>query len=169
MTIAKMRENAKGIMLTAILYKETQIDRSISSLNTKQLKKFRKELSTSIKRLKRLVDNKKIKNTDIRWEISNLSKRTGVTIGQSQKVINVYLKFYCLILNKPQKIIEELDCPLDSVIMKKRQTMNGIKTMNEYEEWQNRLGGKDKIKLLSDLKWDNERIRNFRNPKRKRS
>jgi len=133
--IEKMREDVKNI-LVATFYKETQLGRSISSSN-KDFKKvinkeFKRDLLNSVIKLRNLVDKGTIRNLDIRDEIKSLSEKTGVSIGQSQKVINVYLKFYCLFLDKPLEIIKELDCPLDSTTMERKQKMKNVKSMEEY-------------------------------------
>ncbi len=112
----------------------------------------------SIIKLRKLVDSGKIKNTDICYEIIKLSKKTGTSIGQSQKVINVYLKFYCLILNKPLKIIKELDCPLDSTTMDKKNKMKNVKTIEEYEKLEKKFDNLG-IRLLRDMEYDSNRMK----------
>jgi hypothetical protein len=157
-----MRASAKDI-LVASFYKETQVGRSIGDSKRKRLH-FSRELLMSIGRLRRLVDNGKITNTDIRNEIRKLSEKARVSVGQSQKVINVYLKFYCLFLDKPEKMLKELDCPLDSTTMGKKQRMRYIRTMDEYIEWQEGFLTKDNfnIRLLNDRKYDGNRINLFK-------
>jgi len=160
--IDKMKEDAKDI-LVASFYKETQVGRSIGSSNKQgkkiNPKKFKRELLKSIQKLRELVDNKTIKNSDIRREIEILGKKTGVSIGQSQKVINVYLKFYCLFLDMPLKVIEELDCPLDSTTMDKKQKMKNLKDMKEYKEWQDNFEKEFGIRLLRDWEYDSNRMK----------
>lgn len=160
--IAKMREDAKNI-LVASFYKETQVGRSIGSSNKDgkmfvDTKKFNRELLQAIIKLRTQVDNCSIKNSDIRNEIESLSEKTGVSIGQSQKVINVYLKFYCLLLDKPLEIIRELDCPLDSTTMDKKQKMKNVKTMEEYNAWQLKFEDMFGLRLLRDTEYDLNRM-----------
>jgi hypothetical protein len=159
--IKRMRENAMDI-LVASFYKETQVGRSIGSSNKDgkniDIKKFKKELLNSIRKLRLMVDNDTIKNKNIRNEIKNLSKKTGVSIGQSQKIINVYLKFYCLLLNKSLEIIKELDCPLDSTTMERKQKMKNIEKIEEYEMWQKKFEEKFSIRLLRDIEYDTNRM-----------
>jgi hypothetical protein len=163
--IKKMRDSAKNI-LVASFYKETQVGRSIGLSKKKRLN-FSRELLKSIIKLRKLVDNEKITNTDIRNEIRKLSERARVSIGQSQKVINVYLKFYCLFLGKPEKILKELDCPLDSTTMGKKQRMKYIRTMSEYIEWQRGFLTEENfnIRLLKDREYDENRIKLFKQGK----
>jgi hypothetical protein len=159
--IEKMRENFKDIIV-ASFYKETQVNRSIHSSKRDgkeiDVDKYKRLLLNSIRKLRKLADNFSIKNSDIRKEIEKLSKETGVSIGQSQKVINVYLKFYCLIKDCPLKIIQELDCPLDSTTMDKKQKMKNVLTMKDYINWQNKFEKDFGIRLLRDNEYDLNRM-----------
>ena len=148
--IEKMRENFKDIIV-ASFYKETQVNRSIHSSKRDgkeiDVDKYKRLLLESIRRLRKLVDNSKLKNSDIRTEIKKLSEETKVSVGQSQKVINVYLKFYCLLKDCPIEIIKELDCPLDSTTMEKKQKMKNVFNMDEYIDWQNKFEKEFGIRL----------------------
>ena len=62
-------------------------------------------------------DNNVLTNKDIRSAIKKHYVETCISIGASQKVINVYMKFYCIIGNKTN-LIKELDCPIDSRVIK---------------------------------------------------
>ena len=153
--IEEMEQDSKDI-LVATIYKETQVGRSISK-NKKVPEHFKENLLVSIRKLRELVDTNKIKNADIRSEIKRVNRITGASIGQSQKVINVYLKFYCLILHKPLKVIKELDCPLDSTTMNKKQTMKKLEKFEEYEDWQNEFLKDCGIRILRDKEYDANR------------
>ncbi|MHA1981097.1 MAG: hypothetical protein ACTSXN_08405 [Promethearchaeota archaeon] len=162
--IEQMREYAKDILVASFI-NESQVGRSIGSSirdGRKIVKKkdFNQALLKSIKRLRKLVDEGLIRTLDIRKEIKDLSKNTGVSIGQSQKVINVYLKYYCLLLDKPLKIIKELDCPLDSITMDNKQQMKNINTMVEYELWQEKFKNDYEVRLFRDEKYDLNRLNN---------
>ena len=156
-----MRENFKDIIV-ASFYKETQVNRSIHSSKRDgkniDVNKYKRLLLISIKKLRKLVDNCSIKNSDIRMEIKKLAKKTGVSIGQSQKVINVYLKFYCLLKDCSLEIIKELDCPLDSTTMERKQKMKNVLTMKDYVNWQNKFEKEFGIRLLRDNEYDINRI-----------
>jgi len=159
--IDDMRGNLK-IILVSSLIKETQVARSISSSKKDGIQinkdKYKSLLVNSILKLIRLVDNKNIQNKDIRSEIIKLSAETGVSIGQSQKVINVYLKLYCLLRDCSLEIIKELDCPLDSITMDKKQKMKNLIDINEYIDWQNKFEMELGIRLLKDSAYDFNRI-----------
>ena len=160
--IERMKENFKDIIV-ASFYKETQVNRSIHSSKRDGKKidvdKYKKLLLDSIRKLRKLVDKCSIKNLDIRKEIEKLSKETGVSIGQSQKVINVYLKFYCLLKDCPINVIKELDCPLDSTTMDRKQKMKNVLTMKDYVNWQNKFENDFGIRLLRDNEYDLNRMK----------
>lgn len=158
--IEKMREVEKDVMI-AELTKASQLGRS-TRLNREGKNKLNNDLISAIKRLRERVDNNNIKNSAIRTEIVNLSKTTGISIGQAQKVINVYLKSYCFLCDKSIEIIKELDCPLDSTTMKSKNTMKGVKTIEEYKEWQDKFEEECGIRILKDLEYDNTRLREFK-------
>ena len=114
--IKDMKELIKGTLIP-LFSSASQLGRSFGK--DKRPNNFNKELVKSINHLRRKVDKNTIKNRDIRNNIKKLSNITGASIGQSQKVINVYLKYYCLTKDCPVEVIKELDCPLDSNTIKK--------------------------------------------------
>lgn len=170
--INTMKNLAKKILIP-VFDKESQLGRSFYSLNkdkkfTANFKRelFNKKLVENIEILRKKIDDGTLKNQDIRKSILKLSGKTGAMPGQSQKVINVYLKFYCLFLNKPYEMIKELDCPLDSNVMRRKlkinKTMKGIWTMMDYNSIQ-RLCEKEGsgTRLAADLFYDKQRINNY--------
>lgn len=157
-------------VLIPVCYKESQVTRGKGNSSLKNNKKFKKKLFDSIMKLSKKADSLNLTNKDIRRKIMNLSKEANVSIGQSQKVINVYLKFYCIITNKPLSIIKELDCPLDSQIMSTFKTKNlrktPLKKLNDFDEyvaWQNHLENiGNGIRLRPDIEaYDKKRINSF--------
>ncbi len=138
--------------------KESQLGRSFRKTGGRP-NNFNKELFESIKRLRIKIDNGTLKNKDIRQEIEQLADRTGATIGQAQKVINVYLKYYCILIDDKKELIKELDCPLDRTHLKGRWLYK-ITTMEEYENWQQKLL-KSGLRILSDEKYDKNRISRY--------
>jgi len=156
-----------------VWYKESMIGRSIgksgSKLRKEQKREFKKKLCEAIEKLVRQVDSENLCNRNIREEIKKLANTTAVTIGQAQKVINVYLKYYCILCDKP---LEELDCPLDSGIMKKHKNANYRPTLlkdmteekfDEYEGWQEHLRKVGQgIRIKPDIDcYDKNRIKKF--------
>jgi hypothetical protein len=113
----------------------------------------------------RQVDNGTLKNSDIRENIGGLFEiDEKISFGQAQKVINVSLKQYCFIANKVN-LYKELDCPLDSKTMMdyniNHKRMIDV-TKIDYEEYQDQFNKEfDGIKVLRDMKYDEDRINNF--------
>ena len=103
-------EIVKQVMIPAF-YNESQMGRSLRSNN----KLVKKVLFETIMGLLKKVDNNTLRNHDIREGIKYVAQKADVSVGQSQKVINVYLKYYC-ILHGDEHLIKELDCPLGSII-----------------------------------------------------
>ena len=169
MCIVEIIETIKKV-LVPVWYKESQMGRSLiwnlQWLNPRRWRIFKNKLFEAIERLRRRVDDGNLSNEDIRKEIEKLSEETGASIGQSQKVINVYLKVYCALHGGP---IEELDCPLDSGVMRRYKDENhrpvslkGMKDFNEYEKWQAHLKEEEGIRLRADTKcYDQKRIDDF--------
>lgn len=160
--IKKMRDDELDI-LVATFYKESQVGRSVSSSKKdgKDIDShvFKSKLRKSVEKLRNLADEGALRNADIRAEIKRLSGETGVSIGQSQKVINVYLKFYCLLLKKPIELLSELDCPLDSITMQGRDKMKNVETMEQYESYQKQFEKDYGIRILKDEDYDSNRIK----------
>jgi len=143
-----------------VICNATQIYRGTIPKGKKKI--YTDNLKRLIKNLIKKVDNNSLKNKDIRNSIKELSEKANVSIGASQKSINVYLKVYCILANKSDQIIEELDCPIDSFIMKENQIKKiplkniGIK---DYEKIQKILEDKYKPRLSADVKaWDDKKI-----------
>ena len=163
--IEEMRKNQKDILL-AEAFKESQMGRSIHFSNREgkniDASLYKKETIRAIKRLRELVESEEIKNSDIRNEIKAIHEKTGVSVGQAQKVINIYLKGYCLLFGKNEEIIKELDCPLDSKTLKgySSKALWKIEDMGEYESIQKKFWDETKgIRLLKDKIWDEYRLK----------
>ena len=170
--VKEMRRNIEylkkleKLVLIAAFDKESQLGRSFGI--KKRPKNFNHFLIKAILRLLNNIDNDRIKNSDIRAEIYHLKEKTGCSIGQSQKVINVYLKFYCLWFDKPLKIIKELDCPLDSTTMEQQDTMRWLNDKEKYVEYQESFLTKNKsIRILRDIEYDEERLITYLKIKKK--
>jgi len=147
--------------------KASQLDRSFSksgvSSETKIL--FRKELLRLTLKLFAKVDSKTLLNKDIRdaiLELKNLDKK--ISFGQAQKVINVALKQYCFIKGVDDEILEELDCPLDSLSMKgqgiKNSKMINVE-MEDYIQYQDKFREDGTLRILRDKVYDKQRVNAF--------
>ena len=90
------REKIKLSHLT-ILSNATQVYRRTIPKSKKE--EYKAVLKRVIKNLVEEADNDSLDNQKIRQSIIDLSDRIRISIGASQKVINVYLKFYCVLGN----------------------------------------------------------------------
>ena len=104
-------------VLVPMFHKESQLGRSTKSNDETAKLAFKKRLFDTILSLVEKVENGTLTNIDVRSGICRLAEEADVTTGQAQKVINVYLKYYCVLRDK-QSLIKELDCPIDSRIVK---------------------------------------------------
>jgi len=117
---------------------------------------FQQNAKLIIKELIAKVDTDVIKNQDIRESIKKLAKESGFNdkIGASQKVINVYLKYYCAVANKNQNVMKELDCPIDSLVRRDNRLPNiSIKEMifEDYVKDQNILEENYAMRVMADI------------------
>jgi hypothetical protein len=153
-------------VLIPMFYKEAQLGRSLRVDN----QELKKQVFNSCLELAKKADNGTLRNADIRNRIVETSKNANASIGQTQKIINVYLKYYCILTRKPPEIIKELDCPLDSQIMTKYKTPYLTKTslremteINWYVAWQEHLEFiGNGARLSPDIKtYDKQRIEKF--------
>jgi hypothetical protein len=158
-------------VLIPMFYKETQLGRSLGADNPEMKKQvFKKQVFDSCLELANKADNGTLRNEDIRNKIIEISKNAKCSVGQTQKLVNVYLKYYCILTKKPPEIIRELDCPLDSQIMEKYKTsglwkysLREMTDFSRYVAWQKRLEFiGNGIRLSPDIKtYDNKRIEKF--------
>jgi len=164
--LLEMRE--MELKLLIIEYnKASQLDRSFSKTNLSSEKKklFRKRLLEICISLMKKIDDETLTNSIIRENIKELKNiDNNISFGQAQKVVNVCLKQYCFITNK-EKILYELDCPLDSTTMKPYNIFNdNMLSVNEkdYLEYQKIFEKENNgIRILKDKEYDKMRINNF--------
>lgn len=153
------RDKVKLALLT-VFCNATQIYRRTIPKNKKDA--YKKKVKEVIISLIEKIDNNSIQNKNIRQAIQELSDNVGISIGASQKAVNVYLKVYCIVSNKDDKMLRELDCPIDSKVIKKNKLKKiSLKVMNleDYEEMQRQLQQSYGIKILADIKaWDSEKV-----------
>jgi len=148
--------------------KASQLDRSFSKTNLSIQKKyeFREMLLNYCIELMKKIDNRTLKNKDIRDKIKALTTidEKNISYGQAQKVINVSLKQYCFILGN-EDMMKELDCPLDTTTMHgykiKHKRMINVNE-NDYIKYQQYFEEQNNgIRILKDSKYDYMRINEF--------
>jgi len=140
-----------------IIFNATMIARSLGkTLKEEELKKYKVELFNQLDNLTGKIDNETLKESDILKAIEDLANQFNISWGQSQKAINVILKYH-LLLNSKQKSKSVLHCPLDSIILKELE----IKPLslakmdkNKYLEIQTKINERYKDKIDFDIKWD---------------
>jgi hypothetical protein len=153
-------------VLIPVFYKEAMLGRSLRVEN----QEFKKQVFDSCIELANKADNGTLRNGDIRNRIVEISKNANASIGQTQKIINVYLKYYCILTRKSLEIIKELDCPLDSQVMTKhkepflkKRSLKGMTEISCYLDWQEHLKSIGKgIRLNPDITtYDKQRIEEY--------
>lgn len=141
----------------------SQLDRSISKNPRKPSPGFRKALVDTCLSLIQEMDDNVLTSENIRAGIKKLSTKYNVSYGQAQKVVNVCLKQY-MFLTKKYEFASVLDCPLDSTTMKgckiSHNKMNSVNA-NDYEKYQNLFNDEFELKILKDVKYDEQRIKNY--------
>ena len=151
------RDSIKSSLLTVLCNATGIYRRTIIAEHKANYKVKLKEIILSIKKK---IDNSSITNKDIKNSIIELREFCG-SVGASQKAINVYLKFYSVISNKEDSVLKELDCPIDSFVIKKNKLKKiSLSNLNleDYEEMQNKLQQKYGMKILADIDaWDSKK------------
>ena len=162
--IREMRE--KELKLFVIEFnKGSQIDRAFRNITKEKKKAFRQALLRETIYLFSKVDEGSLKNEDIFNSIKKVKDiDKNISFGQAQKVINVAVKQYCFITKQKENILQELDCPLDSITMKgygiKNRKMCNV-SETDYVEYQKHFKEERGLKVLKDNEYDDNRINNF--------
>ncbi|MCF0217261.1 MAG: hypothetical protein HUK21_12440 [Fibrobacteraceae bacterium] len=164
----KRLEEMKNLELRLFIiefYRASQLDRSFSKENMQNKGEFKEALVETCLLLIKCVDKGTLKNSDIRKKIKQLTSiDKNISYGQAQKVVNVVLKQY-VFLTKKWDFVKELDCPLDSIVMKgcgiKNNTMKSV-TEEDYLAYQKKFEADyDGNRVLKDLDYDKNRNENF--------
>jgi len=151
--------------LYIVIYNATMIGRSIGkTINKNKLLSYKQALFLEVVILCKKMDNRTLTNKNIINSIEKLSKKHIISFGQSQKAINVILKNHCLLFEKNNihSIKKELDCPLDSIVLKHLNIKSSLTKMNKtnYIKIQNDIQKNLKYKYKIDLDsiWDEQNI-----------
>jgi len=146
-----------------IVFNATMILRKLG-LNEEDRKKFKKQVFAKLENLTQKIDNETLTEYDIRNAIRELSEEFNISFGQAQKPINVILKYHFFLTrdnNSPVK--KKLDCPLDSIILKKlNRSGYRLKSIDEqvYIELQNEIYSKtNRCRIDFDIEWDIQNLR----------
>ena len=149
-----------------IILNSTMILRSIGKSFQKdknRLQKFKVEAFNKIMVLTDKMDRGELTEKDIEEAIDNLSEEFGISIGQSQKPINVILKYHFYLTRNNNKNIEEtLHCPVDSTVLgqlKEGRTSLSRIDKGKYLEIQYKIKQKCNPRIKFDDSWDEQNLR----------
>jgi hypothetical protein len=113
------------------------------------------------------MDSGTLAESDITKAIASLVGKFGISWGQSQKAINVILKYHQFLYHsdKPQ-LKEILHCPLDSVILGQIKERKSLRRINDSDYWsfQEKISNRAKEMNLGsrvdfDKYWDERNLR----------
>ena len=149
--------------LYIVIYNATMIGRSIGkSIGKNKLLSYKQALFLEVVALCKKMDNRTLTNRNIINSIEKLCKKHTISFGQSQKAINVILKNHCLLFDKNNihSIKKELDCPLDSIVLKHLNIKSSLTKMNKtnYVKIQDGIQKKFEYKIDLDNIWDEQNI-----------
>jgi len=132
----------------------------------RKLNGFRKNLFEQIDRLISLMDSRSLSEQQILKSIGLLKKKFGISYGQSQKAINVIIKYHFRLYEKNYKSNKSiLHCPIDSEVIKElNQPKISLSKIDKrkYDDLQKTIkdfaskNGKSPIDF--DDVWDNKSI-----------
>lgn len=148
-----------------MVFDTTMILRSVGKTlkNKELLKKFKIETFRKIIGLIKKMDEGELHEKDILNSMETICKEFGVSFGQSQKAINVILKYHLFLTGKSNEIKKILHCPLDSVILNKLGMKISLAKMDRktYIEMQNRIEefSPTKMKIDFDKEWDEQYLK----------
>ena len=159
-----LRIHQKSVYL--ILFNATMIARSLGksfSSNKRTLRSFKIVLFRKLDGLLWRLDRGTLKSEHVTYAIRSLAKQFRVSFGQSQKAINVILKYHYYLMPKRQKCVgRELHCPLDSVILK-AIGHSGISLARldetKYKQFQNEIANKSVTRIAFDSRWDKQHLK----------
>jgi hypothetical protein len=118
------------------LYADSQVGSSIKAKDEASKLDIKRKLFGSIMDLVRKADVGTLKNDDIRKEIKQLADKAKISVGQAQKVINIYLKYYCVLKwGNHVATLRELDCPIDSGIADEIWERLSTETQSDFATW----------------------------------
>ncbi len=154
-----------------ILFNASMILRSVSkskslgkklseNYKNRKIRIFRKETFSEFKKLIKKIDKNNLEQKHIHDSIKCISKNSHTSFGQAQKGLNVLLKYYCHLIyhNKRKRIVKELDCPLDSFILKELHQSIFLNHMNEEMYMAIQKSIPTASRIVFDYRWDKKKI-----------
>ncbi|HQI40320.1 MAG TPA: hypothetical protein PK665_04435 [Ignavibacteriaceae bacterium] len=109
-----------------------------------------------------LIDTSAFNETELINHITELANYFSISIGQSQKAINVILKYhYHLTRINNNEIKRALHCPIDSKILAVLEinnlSLNAI-DIERYLEIQNTISQRIEYRVDFDVHWDTQHL-----------
>lgn len=126
------------------------------------LREFKICLFSKLENLINLIETNQFNENTLLNSITDLANEFGISIGQSQKAINVILKYHyhsAQINNDEMK--RHLHCPIDSVILEKLGIANlrlNTIDLETYIGLQNRISESSQFRVDFDDIWDRQHL-----------
>lgn len=151
-----------------IILNATMILRSIGKTfrkNKKKLKDFKIKIFDTIDGLIYKMEHNNLKERDIISCIEKISDKFNISFGQTQKAINVILKYHYYLYEKylANNIKQILHCPIDSTILNELGMDTSLTRINkkEYLEIQRKILEIQSPKINFDRAWDKQLQKNM--------
>jgi hypothetical protein len=139
------------------------IGKTIRHNNTgRTLREFKIYLFNKLENLANLIETNQFNENILLASIIDLANQFSISIGQSQKAINVILKYhYHLTQINNDEIKGHLHCPIDKKILEKLEItslrLNAI-DLETYSRLQNRISELSTFRVDYDKHWDRQHL-----------
>jgi hypothetical protein len=102
-----------------------------------------------------------LRRGNIHQSIQSIQSDLSISFGQAQKALNVLLKCHYFLYYFGKPIADELDCPLDSVVLRSLGEKISLSTMDkpDYLRVQRRISAKAARRIDYDIQWDERHLR----------
>jgi hypothetical protein len=150
-----------------IILNATMILRSIGTTfkhnnDGKTLKEYKICLFKILCEIFNLIESNEFNENVLRNSIIELANQFSISIGQSQKPINVILKFHYYLNNiNNNDIKKQLDCPIDKIILKElgftNLSLNAI-DLEQYNKLQKIINERVQFRIDFDDIWDRQHL-----------
>ena len=163
MTLSNIQKSVYLTILNA-----TMVLRSIGKTlhSSVKLRKFKRRLFNKLDKLAGLLNTNKLTDSIILKSIETIANEFKISYGQSQKAINVILKYHFYLTNNASlKMKKVLHCPIDSLILHKELDIYGLSLTkidkDKYIKIQKEIESKYKTKIECDAAWDEEKLKQW--------
>lgn len=159
----------KSLLLT--VFNATMIARSLGRVlpvNERDLsiKSYKKLTFEEMEKLVNKMDNGTLQRRDIHKSLDRIKAALPrISFGQAQKGLNVLLKVHWFLYHRDETIAEELDCPLDSKVLRSLNSSVALSTLERdtYMDKQNQILSASQLRgqrrIDYDILWDEQHLR----------